>query len=73
MQQYVEAPVSQFLSELAGSLTTFRFVIDDEFDIRNIAHQSGFKLADNPGDACLRPLGLQGAHDRQRMADIANG
>src|SRR5690606_10918759 len=47
-------------------------VENDKLDVGYIAQQGGFGLADNPGDACLRPGGLQAAHHRQGMTGIAD-
>src|SRR5690606_32391936 len=50
----------------------FRLVDDDELDVRNMTEQLGLYTADDPRKRSFRPRTLQGAHDRQYMARIAD-
>jgi hypothetical protein len=46
----------------------FGFIEGDKLDVRYVAQQACFGFADDPGDAGLRPVILEVAHDGKRMA-----
>ncbi len=48
------------------------FIEGDKLDALDALHQREFRAADHPGDAGIRPRGLDGAQDGQRVAAITD-
>jgi len=70
VQQDLEAPVTQRLSEAPDRVPAAFLVEFDELDPFHAFQQSPLELADDPGDPCFRPMLLDGANSRQRMCGV---
>ena len=62
----------QALSARPGKQLAAGLVEDDKLDVRNVRHQAGFGLADDPGDARVWPVILQAPDDGERMTGVAD-
>ena len=68
----IETPGPKLPAQFPVGLSTFVLIENDKLDPRNIGHEAGFRLANDPCQLRFRPRVLNCADDRERMAGIAD-
>ena len=68
----IKYTITELLAHIFIRLATFEFVEDDKLDIRYVAQEHCFSLADDPSNLRIRPVILDASNDGQGMTGVAN-